>query len=96
VTDQDNDAITQYSVYDTGTGGGHFVINGQAVAAGQWVNAGSLSAIDYVAGPSPGSEILYFSASDGPSWANATTAAVTTTLSGVAEVELLHQHDWLI
>jgi probable HAF family extracellular repeat protein len=35
VSDPDGEAITQYDFWDTGTGGGHFVLNGQALGTNQ-------------------------------------------------------------
>jgi hypothetical protein len=95
-TDQDGDVVSQYAFYDTGAAGGHFVINGQPLAAGTWGSASSLAAVSYVGGSSAGSETLFFSASDGQTWSNSVTATATTSFSTAADIALAHAHDWLI
>ena len=51
-TDADGDAITKYAFWDTGAGGGHFVLNGVAQGASQEIDvtAAQLSQLSYQSG----------------------------------------------
>ena len=65
VSDADGEQVTQYDFWDTGTGGGHWSINGVQQGSNQeiLVNASQLSQVTYQAGS--GTETLYMRASDG-------------------------------
>jgi probable HAF family extracellular repeat protein len=69
VTDADQDAITNYILYDNTPGGGHFVINGVDQPA--WnlikVSAAELAQTTFQVGAS-GSDDLYVQAFDGTDW----------------------------
>ena len=81
VSDPDGDGITQFSFWDSGTGGGHFTLNDVAQPAGQfiYVPTGSLGTLKYVGGSVAGSETIYVAANDGHSWSASATAIATTT-----------------
>jgi hypothetical protein len=91
-SDPDGDTLTQYGFLDTGTGGGHFVLNGVAQAVNQEidVSAAQLSQLTYQAGTS-GTDTLQVRAYDGIQWSNWSnsftvtplTVAVTTSNSDV-------------
>ena len=51
-SDADGDAITKYAFWDTGAGGGHFVLNGVAQGASQEIDvtAAQLSQLSYQSG----------------------------------------------
>lgn len=84
VTDSDGDAIQKYGFYDTGSGGGYFMLNGVKQAAGQWIviNASDLAKLVYVGGTGIGSESIYVQAYDGKGWSSYSTATATTTSAG--------------
>ena len=67
-SDPFNDAATQYDFWDTGSGGGHFVLNGSALGTNQdnFVTAAQLAQTTYMAGS--GSDTLWVRASDGAQW----------------------------
>jgi hypothetical protein len=77
-TDFDGDTITQYDFWDTGTGGGHFALNGTAKAANQdiIVSAAQLALLSYQSGS--GADTLWVKAYDGTQW-SAWSAAFTVT-----------------
>jgi hypothetical protein len=91
-SDPDGDTLTQYGFLDTGTGGGHFVLNGVAQAVNQEidVSAAQLSQLTYQAGTT-GTDTLQVRAYDGTQWSNWSnsftvtplTVAVTTSNSDV-------------
>src|SRR5262249_30752342 len=62
------DPATQYDVRDSGGGGGHFVLNGQALAAGQdnLVTAAQWSQLTYQSGT--GTDTISVRATDGAQW----------------------------
>jgi hypothetical protein len=68
--DADGDAITKYAFWDTGTGGGHFVLNGVAQGVGQEIDvtAAQLSQLSYQSGS--GADTLWVAAYDGTMWGN--------------------------
>ena len=68
--DADGDAITKYAFWDTGAGGGHFVLNGVAQGAGQEIDvtAAQLSQLSYQSGL--GADTLWVAAYDGKQWGN--------------------------
>ena len=63
-----SDAIEQYDFWDTGAGGGHFMLNGQALGTNQdnYVSAGKLGQTTYVAGS--GTDTLWVRVSEGRQW----------------------------
>ena len=67
-SDPDGDAIAQYDFWNAGTGGGHFLVNGQALGAKQdnYVSAAQLAQSTYVSGS--GADTLWVRVSDGPQW----------------------------
>jgi hypothetical protein len=67
-SDPDGDTITQYDFWDTGTGGGHFVLNGTALGANQdnYVTAAQLMQATYQSGS--GADTLWVRANDGTQW----------------------------
>lgn len=73
-SDADGDAITAYDFWDTGTGGGHFLLNGSALPANQHdiVTAAQLAQLSYQVGSSP--DTLSVRANDGFVWGNWTSA----------------------
>jgi hypothetical protein len=68
VSDADGDAITQYAFWNSGTGGGHFVLNGVAQGVNQEidVSAAQLAQLSYRSGS--GADTLWVKASDGLLW----------------------------
>ncbi len=68
--DADGDAITKYAFWDTGTGGGHFVLNGVAQGVSQEIDvtAAQLSQLSYQSGS--GADTLWVRANDGTQWSN--------------------------
>ena len=66
-SDPFGDAATQYDVWNLGTGGGHFVLNGVTLAANQHniITAAQLSQLSYV---SSGTDTLWVKANDGTVW----------------------------
>jgi hypothetical protein len=67
-SDPDGDAITQYDFWDTGGGGGYFLVNGAAQSANGdiYVSAAQLSQTAYQAGN--GTDMLWVRAYDGRQW----------------------------
>jgi hypothetical protein len=67
-TDPDGDAITEYDFWDTGSGGGHFAVNGVALSANQnnFVSAAQLFQTTYQSGS--GTDTLWVRVSDGAQW----------------------------
>jgi autotransporter passenger strand-loop-strand repeat protein len=67
-TDPFNDPIEQYDFWDTGTGGGHFLLNNQTLGAnqGNYVAASQLSQAQYVSGS--GTDTLWVRVSEGGQW----------------------------
>ncbi|MCC8984567.1 C2 family cysteine protease, partial [Bradyrhizobium acaciae] len=61
-------AAAQYDVWDAGTGGGHFVLNGVALPANQdnYITAAQLSSLSYQSGS--GIDTLWIRANDGTAW----------------------------
>jgi hypothetical protein len=77
-SDPDGDAITQYGFWDTGTGGGHFVLNGTAQGTNQEIDvtAAQLSQLSYQSGS--GADTLWVRANDGTSWSSWSSAFTVT------------------
>src|SRR5205085_5537773 len=67
-SDPDGDAITQYDFWDTGGGGGHFVVNGvtQPTNGDIYVTASQLAQTAYQSGN--GTDTLWVRANDGTQW----------------------------
>src|SRR5207248_1262972 len=67
-SDPDGDAITQYGFWDTGSGGGHFMLNGVAQGTNQEIDvtAAQLSQLSYQSGS--GTDTLWVRANDGTQW----------------------------
>jgi hypothetical protein len=90
-SDPFNDPIEQYDFWDTGTGGGHFMLNGQALATNQdnYVSAGQLAQTNYVAGS--GTDTLWVRVSEGGQWSPwspSFTVSDPTTISAGQTLEL--------
>ena len=68
--DADGDAITKYAFWDTGAGGGHFVLNGVAQGVSQEIDvtAAQLSQLSYQSGTA--ADTLWVAAYDGTMWGN--------------------------
>jgi hypothetical protein len=64
-TDGDGDALTQYDFWDTGTGGAHWVINGQpgVINGDNIVTAAQLPQVSYQSGT--GTDTLWVRVNDG-------------------------------
>jgi hypothetical protein len=77
-SDPDGDAIVQYDLWDDGSGGGHFVFNGTALADNQhnYLTAAQLAQTTYQAGT--GTDTLWVRASDGTLWSNWSNAFTAT------------------
>ena len=80
-SDADGDTLTQFDFWNTGTGGGHFVLNGVAQGTNQSivVSASQLAQLSYQAGS--GADTLWVRANDGTqwsSWSNSFTVTVPT------------------
>ena len=69
-TDAPDAPITWYKISDSGTGGGYFVLDGQAQPAGQsfMINAGQLAQLTYVGGALGTNDTFQVSAFDGAVW----------------------------
>jgi hypothetical protein len=67
-SDPFGDAITEYDFWDIGTGGGHFLLNNQALAANKdnYVSATQLAQTSYQSGS--GADTLWVRVSDGSEW----------------------------
>jgi hypothetical protein len=95
-SDPFGDAGTQYDLWDTGSGGGHFVLNGTVLAANQdnFVSASQLAQVTYQSGS--GADTLWVRASDGTQWsawssafavsAPVDTGPVVTSVSNITTV----------
>jgi hypothetical protein len=64
-SDQDGDGIAQYDFWGTGTAGGHWLLNGNALPNGQdnFIDTSQLSQVTYQGGA--GTETIWMRASDG-------------------------------
>jgi hypothetical protein len=67
-SDPFNDPIEQYDFWDTGAGGGHFVVNNRALGTNQdnYVSAAQLGQASYVSGS--GTDTLWVRVSEGGQW----------------------------
>jgi hypothetical protein len=79
VADTSNRSISEYAVYDTGTDGGYFSLNGVKLGDDQWiyVTAAQLAQLKYVAGAGAGTETIGVAAYDG-TWSSVYATTVTT------------------
>jgi len=82
-------AATQYDVWDTGTGGGHFMYAGQPLAANgdNIFTAAQLPFLTYVSGS--GSDTLWIRANDGTVWGNWSHAFTVTAPIDTGPVEIV-------
>src|SRR5207253_862856 len=80
-SDADGDAITQYDFWDTGGGGGHFLVNGASQPTNQdvYVTAAQLGQTTYQSGS--GTDTLWVRAYDGIKWGD-WSSSFTVTASG--------------
>jgi hypothetical protein len=81
VTDTANRAITEYTVLDSGTDGGHFTLNGVTLADGKTttLTASQFSQLKYVAGSGVGTETISIKAYDGSQWSTVSSTTAKTT-----------------
>jgi len=86
----DGDAITQYDFWDTGGGGGHFLVNGvtQPTNGDIYVTAAELAQTTYQSGN--GTDTLWVRANDGTQWS---TWSSSFTVAGQAGHTLLGAGD---
>jgi hypothetical protein len=70
VSDVDGDSISKYAFWNSGTGSGHFTLNGVLEGTNQEIDvtAGQLSQLSYQSGS--GADTLWVRANDGMSWGN--------------------------
>jgi hypothetical protein len=90
-SDPFEDAIAQYDFWDTGSGGGRFMLNGQALGTNQdnYVSAGQLAQASYVSGS--GTDTLWVRVSEGGQWSvwsQSFTVSDPTTIGAGETVEL--------
>ncbi len=78
VSDPDGDAIAQYDFWDTGGGGGHFLVNGvtQPIDGDIIVSASQLAQTTYQ--PGSGTDTLWVKAYDGAQWSTWSAAFAVT------------------
>ena len=78
VSDADGDAIASYAFWDTGAGGGYFVLGGVVQPANQEIDvtAAQLSLLAYESGS--GADTLWVKANDGIAWGNWSNAFTVT------------------
>ena len=78
VSDADGDAITKYAFWDTGSGGGHFSLNGVAQGTNQEIDitAAQLSQLSYQ--PGSGADTLWVRANDGMQWSGWSSSFTVT------------------
>lgn len=89
-SDPDGDTITQYDFWDTGGGGGHFLVNGviQPTSREICVSAAQLAQTTYQSGN--GTDTLWVRANDGTQWS---TWSSSFTIAGQAGHTLLGAGD---
>src|SRR5205823_6489723 len=80
-SDPDGDAITQYDFWDTGGGGGHFLVSGvvQPTNGDIYVPAAQLAQTTYQSGS--GTDTLWVRANDGTQWSAWSPSFTVSTLS---------------
>ena len=83
VSDPTNNAITSYSFWDEGTGGGYLSLNGVKQASVSWVTvvASDISKLVYIGGSVAGVENIDIAAYNGIAWSSYSVATVTTKAS---------------
>jgi hypothetical protein len=81
-SDPDGDAITQYDFWDTGGGGGHFLVSGvtQPTNGDIFVPAAQLAQTTYQSGS--GTDTLWVSANDGTQWSAWSSSFTVTGQAG--------------
>ena len=91
-TDASDAPITWYQFSNTGSDGGHFVLNGEAQPTGQpfMINAGQLAQLTYVGGTQNTTDTIEVSAFDGAVWSAAANFTVNTT-SGASAATAANQ-----
>jgi hypothetical protein len=77
-SDPFNSPATEYEFWNSGTGGGHFILNGAALPSNQgiYVPATQLSQLSYQAGS--GTDNLWARANDGSVWGNWSSSFIVT------------------
>jgi ELWxxDGT repeat protein len=77
-SDPNGDSITTYAFWNSGTGGGHFLLNGVAQPTSQEIDltAAQLSQLSYQSGS--GADTLWVRANDGMLWGNWSNAFTVT------------------
>ena len=90
-SDPDGDAITQYDFWDTGGGGGHFLVNGvtQPTNGDIYIPAAQLARTTYRSGN--GTDTLWVRANDGTQWS---AWSSSFTVAGQAGQTLLAAGDY--
>jgi hypothetical protein len=85
VTDPANNAITSYSFWDTGAGGGYLSLNGVKQASAAWVTVAvsDVSKLVYIGGSVAGVENIDIAAYNGIAWSSYAVATVTTKASSL-------------
>ena len=80
--DPDGDAITQYDFWDTGGGGGHYLVNGviQPTSREIYVTAAQLAQTTYQSGN--GTDTLWVRANDGTQWSTWSSSFTVTGQAG--------------
>src|SRR5207237_1115273 len=83
-SDADGDTLTQYDFWDTGGGGGHFLVSGVTQPTNQdiYVSASLLAQTTYQSGS--GTDTLWVRAYDGTLW-SAWSASFTVTAQSAAD-----------
>jgi probable HAF family extracellular repeat protein len=86
-SDPDGDTITNYAFWDTGAGGGHFVLNGVAQGTNQEIDvtAAQLEQLSYQSGS--GADTLWVKANDGTLWSGWSSAFTVTAPIDAGPVE---------
>ena len=85
VSDSNNAAITHYSFFDEGAGGGYLSLNGSKQASATWVTVSTddLAQVLYVGGLAAGTEKIDIAIYNGTAWSQYVTANVTTTTANL-------------
>ena len=85
VSDPANNAITSYSFWDTGAGGGYLSLNGVKQASAAWVTVAvsDVSKLVYIGGSVAGVENIDIAAYNGIAWSSYAVATVTTKASSL-------------
>src|SRR5205807_1650285 len=96
-SDPDGDAITQYDFWDTGGGGGHFLVNGAAQPTNRdiYVAAAQLAQTTYQSGNGSGTDTLWVRANDGTQWSAWSSSFTVTTANSISMAASSAQGDSL-